>query len=123
MICDGAVLSASLVAEGTGKPTLADTGRAGQQKPMTLADPVAACEFEEQGAIETAFGTEVGIFDLRVMAQPGRAGTGLEALLAPHRCFVLEQDGEPLAMIEGASFRLRVEILEAFGHTVQAEIA
>jgi hypothetical protein len=36
---------------------------------------------------------------------------------------VLEQNGEPFAMIEGAGFRLGVETLEAFGHTVQAEIA
>lgn len=122
MICDGEVRPASLVAQRAGKPALSDTGRAGQQEPMTLSDPVAACEFEEQGTIETAFGTEVGIFDLRVMAQSGRAGMGLEALLAQRR-FVLDQDGEPLAMIQGASFRLRVEILEAFGHTVQAEIA
>lgn len=35
---------------------------------MTLADPVAACKFEERGTIETALGTEVSIFDLRVMA-------------------------------------------------------
>jgi hypothetical protein len=68
MIGDGEVLPASLVAEGTGKPALSDTGGAGQQEPMTLSDPVAACEFEEQGTIETAFGTEVGIFDQRVMA-------------------------------------------------------
>ena len=70
MIGDGEVLPASLVAEGTGKPALSDTGGAGQQEPMTLSDPVAACEFEEQGTIKTTFGTEVGIFDLRVMAQP-----------------------------------------------------
>jgi hypothetical protein len=36
---------------------------------------------------------------------------------------MLEQDAEPFAMIEGARFRLGVEILEAFGHAVQAEIA
>ncbi|CAM5616356.1 hypothetical protein ATER59S_05792 [Aquamicrobium terrae] len=35
---------------------------------MTLADPVAGCEPEEQGAVEPAFGTEVGVFDLRIMA-------------------------------------------------------
>jgi hypothetical protein len=79
MIGVGEVLPAGLVAQRTGKPALSDTGRAGQQEPMTLSDPVAACEFEEQGTIKTTFGTEVGIFDLRVMAQPGRAGTCLEA--------------------------------------------
>ncbi len=35
---------------------------------MPLADSAAAYEFEEQGTIETALGTEVSIFDLRVMA-------------------------------------------------------
>lgn len=33
MIGNGEVLPASLVAEGAGKPALADTGRAGQQEP------------------------------------------------------------------------------------------
>ena len=34
-------------------------------------DPVAACEFEEQGTIKTTFGTEVGIFvGTSVGAQP-----------------------------------------------------
>lgn len=68
MIGDGEVLAASLVAEGTGKPALADASRAGQQEAMTLADPVAACELEEEGTVKTALGAEVGVLDLRVMA-------------------------------------------------------
>ena len=107
----------------TGKPTLADAGRACDQEPVTLADPFAACELEEQGAVEPAFGTEVGVFDLRVMAELGGAGTCLEALLTAQRRFVLEQDGKPFAMIEGAGFRLCVEVLEAFGHAVQSKVA
>jgi hypothetical protein len=109
--------------KGTGKPTLAGAGRACQQEPVTLAYPVAACELEEERAVEASLGAEVDVLDLRVMTQPGGAGTSLKALLAPHRCFLLEQDGEPFAMIEGAGFRLGSEILEGFGHAVQAEVA
>ena len=36
---------------------------------------------------------------------------------------MLEQDGEPFAMIEGAGFRLGGEILKALGHAVQTEVA
>mgnify|MGYP007001784879 CR=1 FL=1 len=90
---------------------------------MTLSDPVAGGELEEQRAVEAALGTEIGILDLRVMAQSGGAGTSLEALLAPQRGFMIEQDCEPFAMIEGAGFRLGGEILEALGHAVQAEFA
>ena len=123
MIGDGEVLPASLMAKGTGKPALAGAGRAGQQEPVTLAYPVAARELEEERAVETTLGAEVGVLDLRVMTQPGGAGTSLEALLAPQRRFMLEQDGEPFAMIEGAGFRLGGEILKALGHAVQSEVA
>ena len=111
------------MAKGTGEPTLSNAGRACQQEPVALPDPVAARELEKERSVEAARGTEVYIFDLCVMAQPGRAGTCLEALLAARCRFVLEQDGEPFPVIEGTRLCLRVEILEGSGHAVQAEVA
>ena len=93
MIGDGEVLAAGLLTDGAGKPALADAGRPCDQEPMPLADPVAAGELEEQRAVKAALGTEVDIFDLRIMSQPGRTGPGLEAFLAAKRRFLLEQNG------------------------------
>ena len=123
MIGDGEVLPASLLSKRAGKPTLADTGGAGQQEAVPLADPVTAGELEEEPAIEPPGGAEVGVLDLRVVAQPCGAGACLEALLAPQRRFVFEKKGEPFAMFEGSGFGLRIEVLEAFGHAMKAEFA
>ena len=55
------------------------------------------------------------------MAQPRGAGAGLEALLAAQGRLVLEQQAEPLGVIEGARLGVGVERLVALGHAVQAE--
>lgn len=83
---------------------------------MAFADPIATGQLEEEPAIETADGAEVGVFDLRVVTQPGGAGSGLEALLATQRRLAFEEQREPLGMLQGAGIGLRLEILEAFGH-------
>ena len=121
MIGDGEILAAGLLAKGAGEPALADTGRPGQQEPVVLSDPVAGGELEEERAVEAAIGPEIDILDLRVMAQPGSPGAGLEALQASQRRFAIEQDGKPLAVTESAGFRLGFEVLKALGHAVQAE--
>lgn len=123
MVGDREVFPTSLLAKSAGQPALADTGRAGQQQPVPFADEAAAGELEEEPAIETADGSEVGIFDLRVVTQFGGAGAGFEALLAPQRRLSLKQQREPFAVLQSAGFRLRVEILEGFGHAMEAEIA
>ena len=57
------VIAAYLVAEGTSKPTFADAGWAAQDQIVVRVDPFAAGELVEQGAIETARGTVINIFD------------------------------------------------------------
>ena len=121
MIGDGQVLPTSLVSEGAGQPTLSDAGRACQQQPMTLANPVAGGELEEERAVEPALGAEIDIFDLRVMTQLGGTGARLEPFLLAQCRFLLEKDGKPFTMVKAAGFRLGGEVLEAFGHAVKAE--
>ena len=123
MVGDGEVFPARLVAEGTGKPALADPGRTGEQQPVPFADPVAAGQLEEEAAIQTTDGAEVGVLNLGVVTKSGGTGSGLEAFLATQRHLAFEQQGEPLAMLQGAGFGLRFQVLEAFGHAVEAELA
>jgi len=87
-----------------------------------LADPVAAGEAEEEPAVEAARRLEVDILDAGVVAQRGGASAVLEALLTARRALAFEQEGEPVGVFEGAAFGLGLELLEAFGHTVQSEL-
>src|ERR1700738_3450478 len=102
---DGEALPTSLAAERAGEPTLADAARAGDQKIAPLADEVAACELEEHRAIEATSGVVIDVLDAGIMAQPCGPGAGLEALVLPRCCLVLEQEAEPFGMFEGASLR------------------
>ena len=57
------------------------------------------------------------------MAQLGGPGACLEALLLPQGHLVLEQDAEPLHMVESTAFRVGHQIAQALGHALQAELA
>ena len=49
---NGHVVSARLVAERAGEPTLAQASRPGQEQIAALGDPVASGELEEERAVE-----------------------------------------------------------------------
>jgi hypothetical protein len=118
----GEVFAAGLLAERAGKPTFADAGFAGDQNVAPLANEVAACELEEQGAIEVARDVIIDILDARVLTQPCGPGAGLEALLPAQCYFVFEQEAEPFGMLEGARVCDFFEFLEALRHAVKAEV-
>ena len=48
LIEDGTIVAARLVAERTGKPTFARTGRAADQQALVPSDPVAGCKRRRQ---------------------------------------------------------------------------
>ena len=100
-----AVVAAGLVAEGTGKPTFADAGRAAQDQIVVRVDPLAAGELVEQGAIEAARGAVIDILDDGMVAQPGIAQPGGQALVAAMRHLAIDQQAEPIGM--GEAWRLR----------------
>ena len=54
MVEDRAVVAAGLVAERTGKPTLADAGFPDDQQVLMTLDPIAGDEFCEQRLVEGA---------------------------------------------------------------------
>ena len=83
MIEDGAIVAAGFLADGAGQPALADAGRADQGQIVVGVDPFALGELLEQGAIETAGGAIVDVFDARLLTQFGGAQPRREAFVPP----------------------------------------
>src|SRR5690606_17284690 len=121
LIEHGSIVSAGLVAEGAGKPALADAGRAADHHVVVLVDEAALGELEEQDAIERARCAEVHVLDAGLMAQPGVAQAGLEPLVAAMADLALEQQAEPFEMGERGGLAARVDLAAGFEHTVEAE--
>jgi hypothetical protein len=82
LIKNRTVVAAGRVAEGTGKPTFADAGWPAQDQMVVRIDPLAPDELVEQCAIEAARGTVIDVLDDGVVAQPGVAQSGGQALVA-----------------------------------------
>jgi hypothetical protein len=79
------------------------TAAAREEQSLPLANPVAAGKLEEEPAVEPPDGTKVGVLDLGLVAQAGSAGSGLDAFLATQRRSPLEQQGEPVAVLQDAA--------------------
>jgi hypothetical protein len=83
MIEDGAIVAAGLLADGAGQPALADAGWADQSEVVVSVDPVALRELLEQGAVQTADGAIVDVFDARMLAQFCGAQPRAQAFVPP----------------------------------------
>src|SRR5215831_851244 len=101
LIKDRAVVTASLVTERTGKPTLADPGGPAQDQIVVRLDPVAIGELVEQRAVEAARGSVVDVFNRGVLAQSGVAQSRGQPLVAAMGELTIEQEAEPVGMVEG----------------------
>ncbi len=66
-------------------------------------------------------GAVVDILDAGGMAQVGGASAGLEAFLLVQGLLVFEDDAEPLGMGQRTRLGVRLQVLEAVGHSVEAE--
>ena len=82
----------------------------GDDEVAARAGPFAGGELAKENTIEAAGGAIIDIFDGGCLAQAGDAGARLEAFLASQRGLVLEQQGEPLGMFEGACFGIGIEL-------------
>ena len=122
LVEDGAVVAAGLVAERAGKPTFADAGRAAQDQILVGVDPVAVGELLEQRAIEAARGAVIDILDDGLMAQPGIAQPGEQALVAAIADLAIEQQAEPFGMGERRGFAGCFELGEGLGHAGKPEL-
>ena len=119
VIDDGAIVAASLLANGAGKPALADARRTDQGQIVVGVDPLALGELLEQGAVE-ATGRRGNLRPRRSPAGGVLRGRA-QPLVAPPRCLFVEQQSEPVVAIE--FFRLigLGEFDEGPGHSVKAK--
>ena len=108
--------------ERASQPAFAEAARAGDDEVAPGSDPVAGGEPEEQGPIQAAMAAVVDVLDACGVTQAGRTGAGLEALLAARRRLVLEQQTEPLGVVERTGLRVGLERLEPRRHAAQAEV-
>ena len=85
-------------------------------------DPAALGEFLEQRAIETARGAVIDVLDGGLMAQPGIAQAGEQALVTPIADLAIEQQAEPFGMGQRRGFSGCFDLAEGLGHAVEAEL-
>ena len=108
--------------EGTGQPALADAGGPAQDQIVVRVDPFAAGELLEQGAVEAARCTVIDVLDDGVLAQPGIAQAGGQALVAAMRNLAIEQQPQPVGMTERRGFARGLELAEDLSHAGKSEL-
>ena len=85
-------------------------------------DPVAAGEFVEQRAIEAARGPVIDVLDDGLVAQPGIAQSGGQALVAAVGDLAIDEQAEPVGMGQGRAFTGGFEFGEGLGHAGKPEL-
>ena len=85
-------------------------------------DPFALGELVEQRAIEAARGAVIDILDDGVVAQPGIAQAGGEALVAAMGDLAIDQQAEPFGVGERRAFAGGFEFGEGLGHAGEPEL-
>ena len=121
LIEDRAVVAARLVAERRGQPALADAGRAAEHQIVVGVDPFALGQLLEQGAVETARGAIVDVFDAGLLAQFGDAQPRREALVVSHDASRSSRSAEPFGMGEASASPPAAMFGEGLGHAMQAK--
>ena len=104
LIKNRAVVTAGLVTERTGQPTLADPGRPAQDQIVMRVDPFAVGELLEQSAVEAARGSVIDVLHAGLLAQSGVAQPGRKPLVAAMGELAIEQEAEPVGMGERTGF-------------------
>jgi hypothetical protein len=122
LIENGSVVAASPMAERASKPAFADAGRAAQDDVVVGIDPTALGQLLEQGAIETAGGTIVDVFDGSLVAKPCISEPGRQLPIVPIGHLAIEQQREPVRVREGSSVARCGDFTEGLGHAEQPEL-
>ena len=85
-------------------------------------DPLAAGELVEQRAIKAARSAVIDILDDGVVAQPGIAQPGGQALVAAMGNLAIDEQAEPIGMGQGCAFAGGFELGESLGHAGKPEL-
>jgi len=106
------------LAQGAGKPGLADAAGAGDHQVAGVTDPASSGELLEQGPVQFARGPEVDIFDGRSdVAQPCRTHAGLEPAGIAADDLAVDQQAKPFGIAQVGGGVLRLQVVESLGQT------
>src|SRR5271170_4117063 len=90
---------------------------------LTVADPLAVRELEEQRTVEAARRPEVGILDDCGLTQPRLCQSAPQASVLPAGRLAVEQQAEPVLAREVGCCRRGLHVDERVGHGGQSEAA
>src|SRR6202140_3038202 len=105
MILDRTIIAAGLVAEGAGNPALAEPGWPGDEQVLVAADPVAADESGEDGAVDTTWGAQIDVFHACALAQRGELEAGRETFGVSFGGFAIDKKSDALLERQGIEIR------------------
>ena len=95
----------------------------GDDQVLFSGDPLAARQLLEEGFVEAAGTAVIDIFDCGFgVTQPGVPESVGQAAVIALGLFAVEQQGQPLRMIEFAGAGVVAQIGESAGHAVQFEL-
>jgi hypothetical protein len=105
------------------QPGFAGAAGAGDDEVLVALEPVAGGELLEQPPIEAPRGGEVDVLDAGLgEAQLGGPEPGLETAILTLGGFPIEQQAEPVGVLESLGFGMVAELLESLGHAGEAEL-
>jgi hypothetical protein len=86
-------------------------------------DPLATGELVEQSAVEAAWGPVIDVLDAGLLAQSGIAQSGGKPLVAAMGELAIDQQREPVGVIERGGFVGGLELGKGLGHAREAKLA
>src|SRR6202023_319841 len=114
-------LPARLVGQGAGEKALAESGRAGDQDVLVVADPLARAERAEQRAVESAGSAEVDVLDHGGLAQARFGEAVIEPAVLAFGHLAIHERTESLASAELLDATHLQLLVERPGHAAQAQ--
>ena len=105
MILDRTIVAAGLVAEGTGNPALAQAGCPCDEQVLITADPVAADESGEDGAVDTTWRAQIDVFHACVLTQRGELEAGRETFGVALGGLAIDKKSDALLERQGIEIR------------------
>src|SRR3990172_361745 len=116
-VADREPVAAGTLAEGTGEGGLAGPGGADDQDGLMVADPLAAGEAQQEGAVEPAGRAEVEVFaGGRGEPELGELEEAGEAPGLAGGAFALDEEGEAVLEAEAREVGLALLLAEGGGH-------
>jgi len=117
-------LATGLLSECAGQPRFADTGRAGEQDALALADPVAARQVCDETFVDAAATAVTDVFEASAgMLELGCSQQPLQSPAITPAAFAVDQQAESIFKREILAGRQQTLLFQGARHAVQLEHA